>query len=62
MKRAKPGDLVKVTDLWNPKDPKVLGIVVFCETYLRRGANRCKLVLPDGKLAWRYEYELELIG
>ena len=58
----KPGDLVRVRDLWNPKEPPGLGVVLSVETIFHGGSNRCKLVLQDGNFAWRFEHELEVVG
>jgi len=57
----KSGDLVRVRDLWHPKDPPGLGIILSIEQF-HGVSNRCKLVLQDGKFAWRFEHELEAVG
>ena len=57
----KSGDLVRVRDLWNPKEPLGLGIILSIELF-PGGDNRCKLVIQNGNFAWRFEHELEAVG
>ena len=59
----KMGDLVKINDSWNSRNPPIIGIFIDPESLedkqSRESNPRIKVLLPSGQITWRFSFEVE---